>query len=776
MKKLILIFLIFPLFLFSQDWNQVGDHIVGELQSFGQSIATSDDGTVFAVGSPKFDPEGNEYSEAGAIKVFHRVNDVWVQKGQTIVGETATGTGLTDNGYYGENLGNQKEQLSLNSDGTILAVGSPSNTNDNEQITGGTNQHVKVYQFIDGSWVQMGQNITTSAEHFTEAWFFGKSVSLSDDGLIIAIGAPGGGGQCLNATTPVDHYGNVNIFQFNGSSWTQMGQTITGWNTINIGESLDISGDGETIIIGSAGGSAAAFKFINNSWVQLGSIFETGGNDSWWAFGSSNACQNANELDGYGYWNWRWDNVSISNDGTTVALANKNQILVKTFRFSNESNNWYQLGQTLTGNGISSYEGYNNQQANDMFGTDISLSGNGNTIAVSNSPKFYYNHTAEQNDGDEFGVIKIYNLDNDAWLESSEIISTDNYEYWGQSVELSTSGTTLIASAPHNYFAEITDYGVVRVFTTNTSCSITAPLDITIVGCGNISNFGEATSDCSDSSVFNDAPSSFNLGENIITWTVTSESGDVSSATQTVTVIDDVNPTITAPTSVDVSTNNECTAINVSLGSATTSDNCSVGSITSDAPTSFDIGETTVTWTVTDESGNSSTDTQTVVVTDNSNPTVICNELSLTLENGVASISAVDLDNGSYDECGEITLEINQTDFDESHIGDNIVVLTVTDEYGNSSSCESTVTVEAGMGIEDNILANIYLYPNPTSDLVFIAGVDSELNAVVYDLLGKQVMRKYITKKIDISILEKGVYFVRLSNGINNSVHKIIKN
>jgi len=294
---------------------------------------------------------------------------------------------------------------------------------------------------------------------------------------------------------------------------------------------------------------------------------------------------------------------------------------------------------------------------------------------------------------------------------------------------------------------------------------------------GNISNFGEATSECSDSSsITNDAPAFFELGETTVTWTVTDGSGNTATDTQSVTVTDDVNPTITAPTSVDVSTNDGCTAINVSLGSATTSDNCSVGSVTSDAPTSFDIGETTVTWTVTDESGNSSTDTQTVVVTDNSNPTVICNELSLTLENGVASISAVDLDNGSFDECGEITLEINQTNFDESHIGDNIVVLTVTDEYGNSSSCESTVTVEAGMGIEDNILANIYLYPNPTSDLVFIGGVDSELNAVVYDLLGKQVMRKYITKKIDINILEKGVYFVKLSNGINYSVHKIIKN
>ena len=274
----------------------------------------------------------------------------------------------------------------------------------------------------------------------------------------------------------------------------------------------------------------------------------------------------------------------------------------------------------------------------------------------------------------------------------------------------------------------------------------------------------------------NDAPSSFNLGENLITWTITSESGDVSSDTQTVTVIDDVNPTITAPTSVDVFTNNECTAINISLGSATTSDNCSVSSVTNDAPTAYEVGETTVTWTVTDASGNTATATQTVTLTDDTNPTVLCNDLTLTLEEGIAVISAVDLDDGSFDECGEVELSINQTEFDESHIGDNIVVLTVTDEYGNSSSCETTVTVEAGMGIEDNILANIYLYPNPTSDLVFIGGVDSELSAIVYDLLGKQVMRKNIIKKIDISILEKGVYFVKLSNGINNSIHKIIKN
>ena len=43
---------------------------------------------------------------------------------------------------------------------------------------------------------------------------------------------------------------------------------------------------------------------------------------------------------------------------------------------------------------------------------------------------------------------------------------------------------------------------------------------------------------------------------------------------------------------------------NVTLGTPTTGDNCSVATTTNDAPVSFPLGATTVTWTVTDGSGN----------------------------------------------------------------------------------------------------------------------------------------------------------------------------
>ena len=80
----------------------------------------------------------------------------------------------------------------------------------------------------------------------------------------------------------------------------------------------------------------------------------------------------------------------------------------------------------------------------------------------------------------------------------------------------------------------------------------------------------------------------------------------------------------------------------------------------------------------------------------------------------------------------------------------------------------------SNLSLEENTL-DVSIYPNPTTDFIFINS-DTELEAVVYDILGKQVMREYITDKLDISCLEKGTYIINLTDGINTSSHKIIKN
>ena len=69
--------------------------------------------------------------------------------------------------------------------------------------------------------------------------------------------------------------------------------------------------------------------------------------------------------------------------------------------------------------------------------------------------------------------------------------------------------------------------------------------------------------------------------------------------------------------------------------------------------------------------------------------------------------------------------------------------------------------------IEENLIEKEYeIYPNPTSDYIYINN-NIELEIVVFDFLGKQVMREYITDKFDISCLEKGTYILNLSDGIN---------
>ena len=68
----------------------------------------------------------------------------------------------------------------------------------------------------------------------------------------------------------------------------------------------------------------------------------------------------------------------------------------------------------------------------------------------------------------------------------------------------------------------------------------------------------------------------------------------------------------------------------------------------------------------------------------------------------------------------------------------------------------------------------IKIYPNPSSDYINI-NADSNLEAILYDFLGKELIRENVSDKLDISQLEKGTYILNLSDGINTSSHKIIK-
>ncbi|MDT0641669.1 LamG-like jellyroll fold domain-containing protein [Zunongwangia sp. F363] len=187
------------------------------------------------------------------------------------------------------------------------------------------------------------------------------------------------------------------------------------------------------------------------------------------------------------------------------------------------------------------------------------------------------------------------------------------------------------------------------------------------------------------------------VGPNTVTLTVTDNNENSATATATVTVEDNTDPTvITKNISIvlDASGNASIIPADVDNGS---SDNCGIKSYTLDKEnfSCTDVGPNTVTLTVTDNNENSATATATVTVEDNTDPTVITKNISITLDaSGNAAIIPADIDNGTSDNCGIKSYSLDKENFSCTDVGPNTVTLTVIDNNENSATATATVTVE----------------------------------------------------------------------------------
>ena len=108
----------------------------------------------------------------------------------------------------------------------------------------------------------------------------------------------------------------------------------------------------------------------------------------------------------------------------------------------------------------------------------------------------------------------------------------------------------------------------------------------------------------------------------------------------------------------------------------------------------FPTGTTTIEYEVVDNQNNISTISVTVTVAETTAPIAQCQNVTLFLDvNGNITLNPSQIDNGSSDNCGGVTLSASQTAFTCANLGANLVTLTVTDNSTLSSNCMATVTI-----------------------------------------------------------------------------------
>ncbi|MCB0610613.1 MAG: T9SS type A sorting domain-containing protein, partial [Lewinella sp.] len=190
------------------------------------------------------------------------------------------------------------------------------------------------------------------------------------------------------------------------------------------------------------------------------------------------------------------------------------------------------------------------------------------------------------------------------------------------------------------------------------------------------------------------------VGSNTVTLTVTDVNNNTSTCTATVTVEDNIAPLLNcSDRTVSIENLHGVESVPVYQLYQGGADNCDGAFFPPFEFVEFGCGDVGTTqnlvFSYTDASGNTGACTSVVTIVDNTRPAVSCKNINVSLdENGQAQIAANQVIFSAFDACGIQSRSVSQTDFDCDDIGPNVVQVTVTDNHGNSRSCNATVTVK----------------------------------------------------------------------------------
>ena len=397
------------------NWELLGSDIDGlSSEMFGSSVSSSSDGTIIAIGAPR------SKSYKGCVRIYQYSGGSWSQLGSDIDGEA--------------NNDESGSSVSLSSDGTIVAIGAKNNVG-----SANNSGHVRIYEWsgsdwTSGNWNQKGSDIDGEAENDNSGSV--GSVSLSSDGTIVAIGANGYDG--IYGTNS----GHVRIYEWNGSEWTQIGDDIDGESSYDqSGYSVSLSSDGTIVAIGA-----------NSNDGTTGNVSDNRGHVRIYEWSGSGWVQKGSDIDGEAANDFSGTSVSLSSDGTIVAIGangndggGTNSGHVRVYQYS--SGSWSQLGSDIDGEAENDYS---SQQSS------ISLSADGSIVAIG----------AILNDGggSNSGHVRIYKWNGSVWTKIGDDIDGEAVgDRSGISVSLSADGSIVVIGASSNDGGG-TNSGHVRIY------------------------------------------------------------------------------------------------------------------------------------------------------------------------------------------------------------------------------------------------------------------------------------------------------------------------
>lgn len=366
--------------------------------------------------------------------------------------------------------------VSVSADGNRVAIGAHGN-NGNGSFSG----HVRIYEYnsTTSSWAQLGGDINGEAQFDAS----GGAISLSSDGIRVAIGANGNGGGGTRS-------GHVRIYEYNSttSSWTQLGGDINGLRAHDeSGRSVSLNSDGSRVAIGSItydsgsktnSGQARIFEYnsTTSSWTQIGGHIdgEQGFSSSGFAVSlnsdgnrvaigatrnsgngvhsghvriheynsaTTSWTQLGGDIDGEAQLDRSGSSVSMSSDGSRVAIGavgnsgnGAGSGHVRLYEYNNATTSWTQLGGDIDG-----------EAAGDTSGYAVSLSSDGSRVAIG----AIYN----DGNGSKAGHVRIYEYNGatTSWTQlASDIDGEKAGDISGASVSLSSDGSRIVIGAPGN--------------------------------------------------------------------------------------------------------------------------------------------------------------------------------------------------------------------------------------------------------------------------------------------------------------------------------------